>query len=567
MIKIYEVVPLAYAIRQIHNSPEFCGQDTLVFLDVETDGLYGDIMLATFMLSSWEVALLVERPDSDVLKKFVNSVTIVAHAVSYELSCIKTIPERFHCTHMASKLHFFREEKFTLDAVYGYALNFDPYVEANLDKKVMQKTNWSGELTDMHYLYAAIDVYYMPELWDTLKGVVTDSNYVLDILTIKHCQKMEIKGLPLKPLKSLLADTIYELNTLESKLPVNPRSAPQVAKYLNMPNGTGADKLAKVISLQDGRAENAQMVRTARELSTYKNTFVTKMVGHSRWYGHFAPRTKSGRLASSDNNLQNLPRKMKPYIGYDSHSERVLVSVDYAQLELRTIAAITGDTKMVELFQQGVDVHGYVAEMLFGSGYTKEQRQIAKTANFSLLYGASATTFAAMLLKDANIILTESEAMMVKKKWLNTWRGVASWQQTAIKSWRAGNYWFTPMGRRYKAKLMTDFMSIRNQGAGAEVSKLGFNFIMKDLYKANLEDTHMVDFVHDSFLVDCPNDPTIYEKVAEIFVGGLRNSWLEYGKVVATRGIPMPVDCGVAFTWADADGMTDECLFKIEVTE
>ena len=557
MTKIYEIVPLAFAIRAIQET----GITNPVFFDVETDGLYGDIMLAQFMMDGWEEALLVERPDKAELANLVNNITIVAHTVSYELSCTGTIPKNFHCTHMLAKLHFFKEEGFSLDLVYGYALHFDPYDEANLDKKVMQKTNWAGQLTDMHYLYAAIDVYYMPELFKVLKPTTDDPNYHLDIITIKHCQKMEIKGLPLRPLKALLADTIYEVSKLESALPVNPRSSQQVAKYLNMPNGTAADKLAQVISEGGERAERAQMVRTARELSKYRTTYLNKMVGHSRWYGHFAPRTKSGRLASSDNNLQNLPRKMKKYVGFDEHQDRVLVSVDYAQLELRTIAAITGDKLMVRLFQEGVDVHGYVAEMLFGAGYTKAQRQIAKTCNFALLYGASAGKYAMILLQTTGIVITESEAMTLKKKWLGIFKGIAQWQQTAIKSWRAGNYWFTPMGRKYKAKLMTDFMNIRNQGAGGEVAKLGFNYISNGF---NYRDSYLVNFVHDSFLADCPNDPEIYEAVAQLFADSLQESWKEYGKVVDLRGIPMPVDVGVALNWADADGMADNCLFKIE---
>ena len=557
----YEVVPLAYAIRTIYNDPEFNGKHTRVYFDVETDGLYGDIMLAQFMMDGWESAILVERPDKAELANLVDQVNIVAHTVSYELSCVGLVPENFDCTHMLAKLHFFKEEKFDLASVYGYALRFDPYNDAGIDKKVMQKTNWAGQLTDIHYTYGALDVYYMPELWKVLEATTKDPNYALDILTIRHCQKMEIRGLPLKPLKGLLADTIYELNTIESKLPFNPRSSQQVAVHLRMPNGTAADKLAKVISLGGDRAELAQQVRTARELSKYRTTYLNKMVGHKRWYGHFAPRTKSGRLASSDNNLQNLPRKMKPYIGFEAIDDRVLVSVDYAQLELRTIAAITGDKLMVSLFQQGVDVHGYVAEMLFGAGYTKQQRQIAKTCNFALLYGASASKYAMILLQTTGIVITEAEAMTLKKKWLSIFKGIAQWQQTAIKSWRAGNYWFTPMGRKYKAKLMTDFMNIRNQGAGGEVAKLGFNYISKGF---DFEDSYLINFVHDSFLADCPNDPKIYEAVAELFADSLQESWAEYGRVVDLRGIPMPVDVGVALDWANADGMSDECLFKIE---
>jgi len=551
---IYEIVPLKFVLRQIDPAK-------VLFFDVETDGLYGDIMLAQFMQTGWEEALLVERPDTTLLSQLVNNSEIVAHTVSYELSCTNTIPEKFHCTQMAGKLHFFKEDKMTLDQLYTYALRYDPYVEAGLDKKVMQKTNWAGTLTPQHYLYAAIDVYYLPEVWAVLEPTIQDDNYKLDIITIKHCQELEKRGLPLLSLVQEQKITIKEGQDLEAQLPMNPRSPTQVAKIMGMTDGTGADKLA-VLEAQGGdRGAMATMIRQARVLSKYDSTYLKKMVGRSRWYGHFAPRTKSGRLASSDNNLQNLPRKMKKFIGFEAIDDRVIISVDYAQLELRTIAAITGDTTMVKLFQEGVDVHGYVAEMLFGKDYSKDQRYIAKTANFSLLYGASAKTFAAMLLKATGIAITESAAQVIKTKWLATWKGIASWQQTAIKSWKAGNYWFTPMGRKYKAKMMTDFMNIRNQGAGGEVAKLGFNYIMKGF---DFEDAYMINFVHDSFLAECPNDPKIYEPIAQLFADSLQESWVQYGKVVDLRGIPMPVDVGVALNWADADGMSDDCLYKIE---
>jgi DNA polymerase I-like protein with 3'-5' exonuclease and polymerase domains len=553
-MKIYEVVPLAYAIRKVDPSKP-------VFMDTETDGLYGRVVLVQMMQESWEEALLIEEPDIILLREFVMNSHTVWHNASYDLSCLGIIPDKFDDTFMLAKLHFFKEEKFDLAAVYTYALRYDPYEEANLDKKVMQKTNWAGKLTDMHYTYAAIDVYYMPELWNTLSVAVDDANYRLDIITIKHCQKMEKNGLPLKPLRKLLADTIYELNTIENKLPVNPRSSQQVAKYLNMPDGTSADKLAKVISAGGERAENAQMVRTARELSKYKTTYLENMAGHNRWFGHFAPRTRSGRLASSDNNLQNLPRKLKSYIGFEPHQDRVLVSADFAQLEMRTIACIANDKKMMELFQANEDLHGYMANIIFGANYTKEQRQIAKVANFSLLYGAGAAKYVMILLQMTGIVISEAEAQQIKRKWLATFKGIAAWQQQGIKQWKAGNYHWTPMRRRYKAKMLNDYLNIENQGAGAEVSKLAFNYIMQKLPP----EAKIVNFVHDSYLVDCPNKPEVYEEVAKILADSMQEAWTEYGKVVPRfKLVPMPVDCGVALDWKTAAEMSDECLYKLE---
>jgi DNA polymerase-1 len=549
-------------LRQVANTLSETHKDNPVFMD--TEGVfYTETTLVQVMMKGWETALLVERPPMGELRKFIESVRSVWQNASYDFSTVGILPTYFEDTLMLGKLHFYKEERHNLAALYTYAFGYDPYEQAGLDKKVMQKTNWAGELTNLQYTYAAIDVFYMPELWEVLEPLIDDFNYKLDIQTIRHCHKMEKNGIPLTPLKEELNEVTLELETLEKRLPVNPRSPKQVSAYLDMPDGTGADKLAVVIASGGKHAENAQMVRTARELSKYKGTYLDKMVGHARWYGHFVPRTKSGRLASSDNNLQNLPRKMKKFIGFEKWQDRVIVSVDFAQLELRTIAAITGDKTMVRLFKEGIDVHGYVAEMLFGADYTKKERQIAKTCNFALLYGASAAKYAAILLKDTGIIVSEGLAQTYKKKWLALFPGIASWQTQATKSWRAGNYWFTPMGRRYKAKLMTDFMNIRNQGAGGEVAKLAFNYISKGF---DFNDSSLDNFVHDSFVADCPNDPAIYEPIAELFADSLQLAWAEYGNIVDLHDIPMPVDCGVALTWADADGMTDDCIYKLQRT-
>jgi len=191
------------------------------------------------------------------------------------------------------------------------------------------------------------------------------------------------------------------------------------------------------------------------------------------------------------------------------------------------------------------------------------KRTVIGVANYNEynVYGAGAAKYAAILLQMTGIIITEAEAKVIKNKWLATFKGIAAWQQKGIKQWRAGNYHWTPLGRKYKAKMLNDYLNIENQGAGAEVAKLAFNYISKGLV---FEDSYLINFVHDSYLVDCPNDPKIYEPVAALLADSMQEAWHEYGKVVPRfKLVPMPVDCGVALTWADADGMTDECVYKL----
>jgi hypothetical protein len=74
----------------------------------------------------------------------------------------------------------------------------------------------------------------------------------------------------------------------------------------------------------------------------------------------------------------------------------------------------------------------------------------------------------------------------------------------------------------------------------------------------------MCNFVHDSYLVECPNDPSIYEPVAKLLADSMQEAWHEYAKVEPRFSLTkMPVDVGVALTWKEADEMADSCLYKL----
>jgi DNA polymerase-1 len=90
-------------------------------------------------------------------------------------------------------------------------------------------------------------------------------------------------------------------------------------------------------------------------------------------------------LTSNDENLQQIPRALKDIFGYPKDAGRVLIYSDYAQVELRTICAILQVKLMEQMFREGVDLHGYVASILFGEDWTKDDRQVTKTYNFNLL--------------------------------------------------------------------------------------------------------------------------------------------------------------------------------------
>ena len=103
------------------------------------------------------------------------------------------------------------------------------------------------------------------------------------------------------------------------------------------------------------------------------------------------------------------------------------------------------------------------------------------------------------------------------------------------------------MGRKYAAKMMTDQLNIENQGAGAEVAKLALHYL--DLPK----EAKLCNFIHDSFIIDAPDDPAIYEPVAIQLAEVMQEAWFEMSKLFHIKDLPMPVDVKVGYNWGDIE--------------
>ena len=135
--------------------------------------------------------------------------------------------------------------------------------------------------------------------------------------------------------------------------------------------------------------------QTAKYESAYVNPFLEAAAGDGRV--HPSIRTlgaRTGRMSISDPALQQLPRLGDVRSCLMADPGWWLVGADYSAIEMCVAAALSGDAHMMDLVRRGVDIHGVVAEAVFGKGFTKEQRTVAKRAGFGRLYGAGATTVA-----------------------------------------------------------------------------------------------------------------------------------------------------------------------------
>lgn len=526
-----------------------------IMFDTETVGLYGKIRLAQFYQDHWDFAVLVEWPDPMQLVSVLSKLHVVMHNAHYDISTIQEnlgnlswMPEEFECTFLLARLWFYKKESFSLNDVVEYVLGKDVYGET---KKEMHKENWNVPvLSKDQILYASRDVIHLQAVYDEVKQACDDINYRLDMLMLRYCLDFQNNGMPFDEdkLNDRYASNMKRLEELN--LPINVNSYQQVRPYINsnMSDGLGLSTLA----IQGN--EKAKNVQEARKLIK-NNSFLTKFLNtarNGRIYGKFKVSARSGRTSSDDQNLQQIPRSLKGIFGFEEDGDQVIIYSDFSQMQLRGVCVVTGDRDMEKLFRQGEDLHNYVAKLIFGSGFTPQQRQIAKTANFGLLFGAGVAVFQSILIKEANIFLSDQECEKIKKKWLELWKQISTWQKEGYRAHAKKIAWETPLGRKYIARLGTDQLAMQIQGFESEVAKLATHYIVPKINEIH-KDIKILNFIHDSFILSCPNEKELYVKTSDIVAECMQEAWREMCQSVKIVDLPMPTNVRVGFNWGDIE--------------
>ncbi len=525
----------------------------MVFVDTETVELYGEIRLLQVYHKSLNTVLIVDRPNPMQLAGWLINRKHAWHNAAYDISAIQKhssnsfLPTDYEDTFLLSRLTFCKEQKFSLDAVFTYVLGHDPYEAQGLDKKKLQKSDWSGHITEDQYLYAATDVYHMPALYEKVKGAKSSVSCRLDMKTLDYCLRFQTNGLSTdqdRIAKRIITNTkrIDEIG-----LDINVNSWQQVRKYLNSTE-SDALALAKMTILGGDQGLKASDVRETRGLLR-QITFLNKWM-EDRIYGYFRPSARSGRLTCSDQNLQQLPRKLKGM--FSATDGKVYIRADFSQLELRGGCGIIGDRIMETLFRNKEDLHDFTATALFGINFTPLQRQIAKKCNFNLLYGGSANMLGKILIAEADILLSARELNRHRNKWLNLFPGVKRWQQVRTSDWRSGRLGGTPFGRKYLGNLYTDQMNLEVQGFGSEVAKLALHYMYDKILNVS-SGALLCNFVHDDYMVEAPDDPECYKPIAKVIASSMQEAWHEASATLKIPDLPMPVDVTVGYNWGDME--------------
>ncbi len=320
---------------------------------------------------------------------------------------------------------------------------------------------------------------------------------------------------------------------------------------------TGISTDESVLEKLAAKHEICRFIVRYRELVKLRSTYVEGLLGQiqpstGRVHTNYNQTvTATGRLSSSNPNLQNIPTDEGG--GYDIRQVFIappgslLISADYSQIELRILAHMSGDKELRRAFRSEEDVHEYTARLVFGiQDVSPEQRKIAKTINFGVIYGQTPYGLSQMLG------ITPSEAKAFIDKYFERYCGVQAFLKGLIEGARENGFVTTQLGRRRflpeikTANRMRREMAERAainapvQGTAADMIKLAMVNLHRRIYDAKLK-AKIVLQVHDELVVE------VSEKEQKQIEQFLRE---EMENAVAME-VPIKVDMAWGKTWRD----------------
>ena len=300
--------------------------------------------------------------------------------------------------------------------------------------------------------------------------------------------------------------------------------------------------------------ELPQVILEHRTLSKLKSTYtdrlpeqISEKTGRVHSTFHQAV-TTTGRLSSSDPNLQNIPIKTEEgrmireaFVapkGFD------LISIDYSQIELRIMAHLSKDEGLITAFENGEDIHSATAKEVFGSA-DDQARRSAKAINFGLIYGMSAFGLGKALG------VTRPEAADYIASYFGKYPGVKIYMDEMKAKAKDQGYVETAFGRRLylpgihsgRTRMAAERAAINApmQGTAADIMKLAM-INMHDYIKGTGKDIHLILQVHDEVIVECP------EKDTKTTLKALEQIMTDVTKL----SVPLVVESGVANNWGKA---------------
>lgn len=263
----------------------------------------------------------------------------------------------------------------------------------------------------------------------------------------------------------------------------------------------------------------------------------------------------TGRLSSNNPNLQNIPirtdrgRKVRQaFIPRDKN--HVLLAADYSQVELRLMAAMSGDENMIQAFQEGLDIHTATAARVYGVAIEevdRDMRRKAKMVNFGIIYGISAFGLAQRLS------ISRTEAKQIITEYFKQYSGIQTYMEQAVERAKENGYVDTLLGRRrYLKDIHSKNRTVRQfaernaintpiQGSAADIIKLAMIHLYREMERRQLQ-SKLILQVHDELVLDVHQSEL--EEVKALVADKMRNA--------VSLVVPLAVDLGVGANWLEA---------------
>ena len=334
---------------------------------------------------------------------------------------------------------------------------------------------------------------------------------------------------------------------------------------MNLPSGkkTKTGYSTDVMVLEDLESygyDIARLLLDYRKLNKLKTTYVDTLPNlvdsNSRIHTSFNQiGTATGRLSSSEPNLQNIPVKTDDGIkireGFVAEEGKVLMSIDYSQVELRVLTSMSKDENLIEAYREEKDLHDLTARRIFNlsdsDDVTREQRTIAKIINFSIIYGKTAFGLA----KEVKIPVKDASEYI--KKYFEQYPRVTTFEKEVIEFGEEHGYVKTLFGRkRYISgidsknktiKAQAERMAVNTviQGTAAEVLKK----VMLKVYETlkDKDDIALLLQVHDELIFEV--EESSVEKYSEILADIMKNT-------VKLEDVNLNININIGKNWAEA---------------
>ena len=359
-----------------------------------------------------------------------------------------------------------------------------------------------------------------------------------------------------------ISNKIFELGGCEFNIN-SPKQVAEVLQELNIetkyktPTGkisTSRDALREIGETY----EIAHRIIEFRELDKLKSTYADSLPELVRNDGRIHGTLNqvvaaTGRLSSTDPNLQNIP--IRTELGRKIRSAFVpeerckFISADYSQLELRILAHITQDKAIVEAFRNNEDIHNKTARLIFNAktdDELKDKRRLAKIVNFGIAYAVEAFGLS------QRVGISRSEAKKVIENYYKTYKGIKKYMDEMPKLAREQGFVSTIFGRRrylhsikdrnfaVRSRAEREAINMPIQGAASDIVKIAMLRVSKALKNAGLRSRVLMQ-VHDELLLECPDNEI--KSVKEILINEMERA--------AELSVPLLVEIGLGDNWMD----------------